>query len=118
MEVSYPSFRRVFLILHSLADNSMLVLLSSSDYVYAAYGDLLHVWNATDGTNGMSTTKMPYEENNQTYCSVNYPMPEPVFLEESPPEEVKEREPDSTENDRRRNCRNRHLLSISWDPCY
>ena len=96
----------------------MLVLLSSSDYVYAAYGDLLHVWNATDGTNGMSTTKMPYEENNQTYCSVNYPMPEPIFLEESPPEEVKEREPDSTESDRRRNSRNRHLSSISWDPCY
>jgi len=45
-------------------------------------------------------------------------MPEPVFLEESPPEKVEEQKPDSTEGVRRKNSRNRHLSSMWWDPCH
>ena len=37
------------------------VVKSDGKYVYAAYGDVLFVWNATDASAGMSVTKMPQE---------------------------------------------------------
>jgi len=37
------------------------VVKSDGKHVYAAYGDLLFVWNATDGSAGISMTKMPQE---------------------------------------------------------
>ena len=46
---------------------------SISAYVYAAYGDLLYVWNATDGTQGLSITEMPYEKINMEECKQNNP---------------------------------------------
>ncbi|KAL3822484.1 hypothetical protein ACHAXA_002502 [Cyclostephanos tholiformis] len=44
------------------------VVKSDGDFVFAAYGDLLYAWNATDGTKGISITAMPYEAINLTDC--------------------------------------------------
>ena len=41
---------------------------SDGEYVYAAYGDLIYVWNATDGTQGVSISQMPYVKNNNENC--------------------------------------------------
>ena len=111
--------------------------------MYTAYGDILYVWNATDGTKGISITKMPDEEQNETECPYNYPSKEPFLEDQSiafPSEKVEEK-PDSTESVQtissssgtesvqstssssggQRNRRNRHrrkASSIYWNPCY
>jgi DNA excision repair protein ERCC-4 len=47
------------------------IVKSDGIHVFAAYGDLLYAWNATDGTTGTSVTPMPY---NKTNCT-DGPMP-------------------------------------------
>jgi len=53
-------------------------LLSEKEYVFAAYGDLLYVWNATDGTAGVSITAMPYEKVDLSNCYSGTWEPMPV----------------------------------------
>ena len=78
---------------------------SDGEYVYAAYGDLIYVWNATDGTQGVSITQMPFEKIKNENCKpVIRPVePEVIEIEDSSPTE-----------------RHRKDLSIMapWDPCY
>jgi hypothetical protein len=50
------------------------------DFVFAAYGDLLYAWNATDGTKGISITAMPYEAINLTDCYSSNGMPDAMPL--------------------------------------
>lgn len=45
------------------------VVKSDGEYVFAAYGDLLYAWNATDGTTGVSITEMPYEKVDLSNCT-------------------------------------------------
>jgi len=52
------------------------IVKSDGDFVFAAYGDLLYAWNATDGTKGVSITAMPYEAINLTDCQNSNGMPE------------------------------------------
>jgi len=81
------------------------VVKSDGEYVYAAYGDLIYVWNATDGTQGVSITQMPYVKNNNENCKpiIRPVEPEVIEIEESSPTE-----------------RRRKDLSMiaPWDPCY
>ncbi len=56
----------------------MFLLLSEKEYVFAAYGDLLYVWNATDGTAGVSITAMPYEKVDLSNCNSGTWEPMPV----------------------------------------
>jgi len=81
------------------------VVKSDGEYVYAAYGDLIYVWNATDGTQGVSITQMPFVKNDNENCKpVIRPVePEVIEIEESSPTE-----------------RRRKDLSMiaPWDPCY
>ncbi|EJK63174.1 hypothetical protein THAOC_16186 [Thalassiosira oceanica] len=64
------------------------IVKSDGKHVYAAYGDLLFVWNATDSSAGMSVTKIPqdsYENctrDNPIKPWKPFPVPEPL------PEEV------------------------------
>jgi len=64
------------------------IVKSDGRHVYAAYGDLLFVWNATDSSAGMSVTKIPqdsYENctrDNPIKPWKPFPVPEPL------PEEV------------------------------
>jgi len=101
------------------------IVKSDGTYVYAAYGDLLYVWNATDGTNGISITPMPYEKVNETECTwepwVHEPWPIDVFAEE-----VQAKEPVSPESVRTRDRNRRHSRKASsimgypggrWNPC-
>ncbi|KAL7539564.1 hypothetical protein ACHAWF_006448 [Thalassiosira exigua] len=41
---------------------------SDGVHVFAAYGDILYVWNAIDGTSGVSITKMPYNDTANENC--------------------------------------------------
>mmetsp|Transcript_21912 Transcript_21912/g.41363 ORF Transcript_21912/g.41363 Transcript_21912/m.41363 type:complete len:847 (-) Transcript_21912:807-3347(-) len=58
------------------------IVKSDGTYVYAAYGDLLYVWNATNGTNGISITPMPYEKVNETECTWKPWVHEPWLIDE------------------------------------
>jgi len=66
------------------------VVKSDGKYVYAAYGDVLFVWNATDASAGMSVTKMPQESYEN--CTRDNPIkpwkPEPFPVPKPLPEEV------------------------------
>ena len=48
------------------------IVKSDGDWVYAGYGDILFVWNALNGTTGISITKMPYNDTSDQNCS--YPI--------------------------------------------
>lgn len=98
-----------------------------TDFVYAAYGDLLYVWNATDGTKGVSITAMPYEVVNLTECmSINPPyMPEPrPFVSTEASEEDNVFSTDSSAIDLNTTVpvvvkakSNERKLSMIWNPC-
>ena len=95
-----------------------------ADFVYAAYGDLLYVWNATDGTKGVSITAMPYEAINLTECYKNsgingMPEPMPMMTEEFIASETEGGEVEApSDGKRQRHNRNRKASSMMWDPCY
>lgn len=87
-----------------------------TDFVYAAYGDLLYAWNATDGTKGVSITAMPYKAINLTECQYYNGMPEPMpMMTEEVTEVVSEARSDGK---RQRHYRNRKASSMMWNPCY
>lgn len=98
-----------------------------TDFVYAAYGDLLYVWNATDGTKGVSITAMPYEVVNLTECiNINLPyMPEPrPFVSTEASEEDNVFSTDSSAIDLNTTVpvvvkakSNERKLSMIWNPC-
>eukprot|EP00970_Alexandrium_tamarense_P000298 scaffold32_cov190-Alexandrium_tamarense.AAC.16 len=58
------------------------IVKSDGNYVYAGYGDILYVWNATDGSTGMSVTRMPYNDTKEEDCEVPPwgPMPIDVVI--------------------------------------
>jgi hypothetical protein len=98
----------------------------TADFVFAAYGDLLYVWNATDGTLGVSITAMPYEAINLTECYKNngmngmteqMPMMTEEIISSDTGKDVAEARSDGM---RERHNRNRNLKasSMMWDPCY
>jgi hypothetical protein len=96
-----------------------------ADFVYPAYGDLLYVWNASDGTKGISIMAMPYEAINLTECYNSNGMPEampmPMMTKESASAETGEVVAEA-HSDGKRQChnrnRNRKASSIMGDPCY
>lgn len=108
---------------------------SDGKYVYAAYGDVIYVWNATDGTQGKSITKMP-QDGNDTNCPDYYSRPEekPMLIlvdeeaemstEEVKKPQVSEATASSTSSSNsggkknRRDRRTKARSSIWWDPCY
>lgn len=86
------------------------IVKSDGDYVYAAYGDQLFVWSATDGTKGVSITKMPHEE-----IDVPEPDEDVVIIEETEESLTLE-----IEFDGKKKRRNRHRKTssfIGWFPC-
>jgi len=50
------------------------IVKSDGVHVFAAYGDLLYSWNATDGTKGTSVTQMPYNKTNCTDVPQQMPL--------------------------------------------
>eukprot|EP00571_Detonula_confervacea_P009424 CAMPEP_0172328374 /NCGR_PEP_ID=MMETSP1058-20130122/60317_1 /TAXON_ID=83371 /ORGANISM="Detonula confervacea, Strain CCMP 353" /LENGTH=1083 /DNA_ID=CAMNT_0013045487 /DNA_START=93 /DNA_END=3345 /DNA_ORIENTATION=+ len=91
------------------------IVKSDGDYVYAAYGDLLYVWNATDGTKGISITKMPSKE-------IDAPEPD-LIVEEmgelSPTVEIELSDSTESSPGGKRHRRDRHRKTSSiWYPCY
>lgn len=106
--------------------------------MFAAYGDLLYAWNATDATKGVSITPMPYEKKDLQDCKYYYPpyypMEEPVMVEPAfigvettdavevvDGEETSEPVPAVEEKVAfQEGVRNRHRReSVMWiDPCY
>lgn len=103
------------------------VVKSDGDFVYAAYGDLLYVWNATDGTKGVSITAMPYEAINLTECMIHNPPyvdPRPIDVYASTETgEVVSSTPNVTidpvdeARSGGRKLRNRKTTSMMWNPC-
>ena len=92
-----------------------------ADFVFAAYGDLLYVWNATDGTKGVSITAMPYEAINLTECYKNngmngMPEPMPMMTEEIISSDSGEVVAEARSDGKRQ--RNHKASSMMWDPCY
>jgi DNA excision repair protein ERCC-4 len=55
------------------------IVKSDGTHVFAAYGDILYAWNASDGTKGTSVTQMPYNETNCTDAFGPMPIPEPFL---------------------------------------
>ena len=86
-----------------------------ADFVFAAYGDLLYVWNATDGTKGVSITAMPYEAINLTECYKNNE-PMPMTTEEIISSDSGEVIAEASSDGKRQ--RNRKASSMMWDTCY
>jgi len=77
IEDSYDTNNQV-----SDADEADIVK-SNGKWVFAGYGDVLFAWNATDGTNGISITKMPYNDTSEENCTSPYyggPFPEPIAV--------------------------------------
>ena len=107
--------------------------------MFAAYGDLLYAWNATDGTKGVSITAMPYEKIDVQNCSYApwEPMPIDSVVAEAPTNSAEGNSSspaanstsDSTSNStvtgtnaNSGGSRNRHRKTTSiapgWWPCY
>ena len=54
------------------------VVKANKDFVFAAYGDILHVWNSTDGSRGkISMTQMPKEDEDPECTIAPTPSPYP-----------------------------------------
>ncbi|KAL7522694.1 hypothetical protein ACHAWX_007636, partial [Stephanocyclus meneghinianus] len=106
------------------------VVKSDGTHVFAAYGDLLYAWNATDGTKGTSITRMPYNDTteNCTYSPWD-PMPIAIYDygDENGTQATSTIDATSTNTssdpapkDRRRQQRKRRTMSMPYypQPCY
>jgi DNA excision repair protein ERCC-4 len=95
--------------------NSYLFRLDGK-HVFAAYGDILYAWNATDGTTGTSITRMPYNETNCTDGPIIEPL---VYDYQNDGDAVAETESSSGKKARREKQNNRGTMSMPWyPPCY
>ncbi|KAL9186358.1 hypothetical protein ACHAXT_005596 [Thalassiosira profunda] len=109
------------------------VVKSDGVHVFSAYGDLLYAWKAVDATQGMSITKMPYEENTETDCGPFFgPEPMPVDVafegvepslgmsteESRPAAEATTTETVSISNPGSRQRKSLSMIEPGWGPCH
>ena len=121
------------------------IVKSDGEYVYAAYGDLMYVWKAQDGTKGLSITEMPYVKNENQYCKQQpwgpFPEPMPIDVElvdmvateevvavdsnvvdmvvtEEEAATTSSSQGENTRHQRQRHRRESMMIDSYWDPCY
>ena len=109
---------------------TLLCRILDGNHVFAAYGDILYAWNASDGTKGTSVTQMPYNKTNCTDVYRPMPITEPFIydyedeLNESTADTDSSASTTSTtlnsgQKTRRRHHRKRRDTSMPWyPPCY